>query len=141
MSVLRDPRAWSADRLHMTPKVTAGCPAGLQVMGVPVEEDWRGALAGLWTSPPHCGRGLAVRAAQDARWVRVYAPRGNAASAAAPRRDTAKRRSWATGGPQSPWTYKCLTTLSRCGHEVRVGPFRPARELYRKRVPDSSRGV
>ena len=42
MSVLRDPRTWSADRLHMTSEghrrvALRAC----EVVGVPVEEDWR----------------------------------------------------------------------------------------------------
>src|SRR5450759_2833692 len=42
MSVLHDPRAWSADRLHLAPEghrrvALRTC----EVMGVPVDEDWR----------------------------------------------------------------------------------------------------
>ena len=42
MAVLRDPRVWSADRLHLTPDghrrvALRACEA----LGVPVDEDWR----------------------------------------------------------------------------------------------------
>ena len=64
MSVLRDPRAWSADRLHMTSEghrrvALRAC----EVMGIPVAEDWLRALAAARPAPPLRGGGLAVRAA------------------------------------------------------------------------------
>ena len=64
MNVLRDPRAWSADRLHMTSEghrrvALRAC----EVMGVPVEEDWREPWPPLDRPAPLCGGGLAVRAA------------------------------------------------------------------------------
>jgi lysophospholipase L1-like esterase len=74
MNVLRDPRAWSADRLHMTPEghrrvALRAC----EVMGVPVEEDWREP----WPSLDRPSRSPAAdwvsARRMDARWARVHA--------------------------------------------------------------------
>ena len=74
MNVLRDPRAWSADRLHMTSEghrrvALRAC----EIMGVPVEEDWREP----WPPLDHPARPAAVDWVSarrlDARWLRVYA--------------------------------------------------------------------
>ncbi len=77
MAVLRDPRAWSADRLHLTP---AGhhrvALRTCEVLGVACEEDWRAP----WPEPDH-GTGLTAsgRAAwvaarrMDLRWAREHA--------------------------------------------------------------------
>jgi lysophospholipase L1-like esterase len=77
MSVLRDPRAWSADRLHLTP---AGhrrvALRTCEVLGVACEEDWRAP----WPEPD-CGTALTAsgRAAwvaarrMDLRWAREHA--------------------------------------------------------------------
>ena len=74
MNVLRDPRAWSADRLHMTSEghrrvALRAC----EVMGIPVEEDWRES----WPPLDQPSRSAAVdwlsARRMDARWVRVYA--------------------------------------------------------------------
>lgn len=74
MNVLRDPRAWSADRLHMTSEghrrvALRAC----EVMGIPVEEDWREP----WPPLDQPARSAAVdwlaARRMDARWVRVYA--------------------------------------------------------------------
>ena len=84
MRVLKDKRAWSPDRLHLT---TEGhrrvALRTCEVLGVPVAEDWRAALP-LEPLPPAvraCGPAnraqwraewLAARR-DDARWARVYA--------------------------------------------------------------------
>jgi lysophospholipase L1-like esterase len=74
MTALRDPRAWSADRLHMTSEghrrvALRAC----EVMGVPVEEDWREP----WPPLDQPSRAAAVdwvsARRMDARWLRVYA--------------------------------------------------------------------
>jgi lysophospholipase L1-like esterase len=73
MSVLRDPRAWSADRLHMSPDghrrvALRAC----EVVGVPVDEDWREP----WPAPVvTASRYVAWLAARrmDARWTRRHA--------------------------------------------------------------------
>jgi hypothetical protein len=74
MNVLRDPRAWSADRLHMTSEghrrvALRAC----EVMGVPVEEDWREPWPPL-DQPSHAAAvdWLSARR-MDAHWARVYA--------------------------------------------------------------------
>jgi len=74
MSVLRDPRAWSADRLHLTPDghrrvALRTC----EVLGVPVTADWREpwpAAEGAASSPTRAW--LAARRT-DVRWARVHA--------------------------------------------------------------------
>jgi lysophospholipase L1-like esterase len=91
MRFLRDPRAWSPDRLHLT---TAShqrvAVRACEVLGVPVSEDWRVALAlgladGIAAAAPAAAPVLAGpapaygRAAwlaarrQDIRWAREYA--------------------------------------------------------------------
>jgi hypothetical protein len=74
MNVLRDPRAWSADRLHMTSEghrrvALRAC----EVMGIPVGEDWREP----WPPLDQAVRSAAVdwlsARRLDARWLRVYA--------------------------------------------------------------------
>ena len=81
MRVLKDPRAWSPDRLHLT---TEGhrrvALRACEVLGVPVTEDWRVPLppAPLPAEPPPAwlpanrARWLAARR-EDARWAREYA--------------------------------------------------------------------
>ena len=90
MRVLRDPREWCPDRLHMGPDghrrvALRAC----EIMGVPASGDWREPLppeptAGPTTAGPtaagptaaalaaRAGRLLAARR-QDARWAREYA--------------------------------------------------------------------
>jgi lysophospholipase L1-like esterase len=68
MRVLRDPGAWSVDRLHLSAEghrrvALRTC----EVLGVPVTDDWR---------TPLSARAPAVRLSarrQDARWARQYA--------------------------------------------------------------------
>ncbi len=82
MRALKDPRAWSPDRLHLT---TEGhrqvALRTCEVLGVPVTEDWRAPLWSaplppepLWPawSPENRAQWLAARRA-DARWAREYA--------------------------------------------------------------------
>jgi lysophospholipase L1-like esterase len=75
MRALRDPRAWSPDRLHLTAEghrrvALRAC----EVLGVPVTEDGRMPLppAPRPAVPPSRSRWLAARR-QDARWAREYA--------------------------------------------------------------------
>jgi lysophospholipase L1-like esterase len=74
MDVLRDPRAWSADRLHLTPDAHRRVALrACEVTGVPVAEDWR--------EPWPAGEGLAASGARawlaarqmDLRWARRHA--------------------------------------------------------------------
>jgi lysophospholipase L1-like esterase len=80
MRALKDPRAWSPDRLHLT---TEGhrrvALRTCEVLGVPVAEDWRAALppeplppAVRASGPANRAQWLAARR-DDARWARVYA--------------------------------------------------------------------
>jgi lysophospholipase L1-like esterase len=84
MRVLKDTRAWSPDRLHLT---TEGhrrvALRACEVLGVPVTGDWRlpppgpgapgaGAPDPGAPSPSNRARWLAARR-QDARWAREYA--------------------------------------------------------------------
>jgi len=74
MGVLYDPRAWSADRLHLTPDghrrvALRAC----EVLDVPAAADWRApwpAAAGIASSPARAW--LAARRT-DLRWARVHA--------------------------------------------------------------------
>src|SRR6266516_2869247 len=74
MAVLADPRAWSADRLHLTPDghrrvALRAC----EVLGVPVDEDWREPLPTL-DSPSASGRAAWLAARQmDLLWARDHA--------------------------------------------------------------------
>ena len=74
MNTLRDPRAWGGDRLHLAPDghrrvALRAC----EVMGVPVEEDWREP----WPSVDRPSRSPAVdwlsARRMDAHWARVHA--------------------------------------------------------------------
>ncbi len=75
MRVLKDARAWSPDRLHLT---TEGhrrvALRACEVLGVPVTEDWRLPLppAQRTSGPASRAPWLAARR-QDARWAREYA--------------------------------------------------------------------
>ncbi|HWG02715.1 MAG TPA: SGNH/GDSL hydrolase family protein [Trebonia sp.] len=95
MRVLRDPRAWSADRLHLGPDAHRRIALrSCEVLGVPVAEDWRAPLDGPEAAAAAAGADLAVarpgksttgsaaknaaRAAwmaarrEDARWTRAH---------------------------------------------------------------------
>ncbi len=75
MRVLKDARAWSPDRLHLT---TEGhrrvALRTCEVLGVPATEDWRAPLtpARHASGPANRAQWLAARR-QDARWARQYA--------------------------------------------------------------------
>jgi len=74
MRVLHDPRAWSADRLHLTPDghrrvALRAC----EVLDVPTAADWREpwpTAAGIASSPARAW--LAARRT-DLRWARIHA--------------------------------------------------------------------
>jgi lysophospholipase L1-like esterase len=74
MNVLRDPRAWSADRLHLTPDAHRRVALrACEVLGVPVAQDWREpwpAAGGI--ASPSARNWLAARRV-DLRWARVHA--------------------------------------------------------------------
>jgi lysophospholipase L1-like esterase len=68
MNVLRDPRAWAADRLHLAPDghrrvALRAC----EVLGVPVDGDWREPWPALDPASWLSARRL------DARWARTHA--------------------------------------------------------------------
>ena len=74
MNVLRDPRAWSPDRLHLTADghrrvALRAC----EVMGVPADEDWREPWPPLDRVPRFAAAGWVSERRMDARWVRVHA--------------------------------------------------------------------
>jgi len=67
MSVLGDPRAWSADRLHLTPDAHRRVALRvLEALDVPVAEDWR---APFPTTEPMPWR---RRQQEDLRWLREW---------------------------------------------------------------------
>lgn len=67
MPGLRDRRAWSADRLHMTAEGHRLVAARvLETLGVPCDDDWRA----TWPPQPDAGRWLRRR--EDARWLREH---------------------------------------------------------------------
>jgi lysophospholipase L1-like esterase len=74
MNVLRDPRAWGADRLHLTSDghrrvALRAC----EVMGVPVEEDWREPWPPLDRAPRSPAAGWLSARRMDAHWARAHA--------------------------------------------------------------------
>jgi lysophospholipase L1-like esterase len=74
MHVLRDPRAWSADRLHLTADghrrvALRAC----EVLGVPVGEDWREPWPPLDQAAHSAAIGWLSARRMDARWARVHA--------------------------------------------------------------------
>jgi lysophospholipase L1-like esterase len=73
MRVLRDPRAWSPDRLHLSSEghrrvALRTC----EVLGIPAAEDWRAPLPRPPEAGGHGSGWLAARR-QDARWARQFA--------------------------------------------------------------------
>jgi lysophospholipase L1-like esterase len=75
MRVLRDRRAWSPDRLHLTAEGHRRVALRTrEVLGIPAAEDWRTPLPAPDTADGH-PRGAAwlVARRQDARWARQYA--------------------------------------------------------------------
>jgi lysophospholipase L1-like esterase len=76
MRVLADPREWSEDRLHLAPDgYRRVALRACEVIGVPVDEDWRDPLSG----DPESGLQVSGSAdwiaarRQDAHWARVHA--------------------------------------------------------------------
>lgn len=76
MPVLKDARAWSPDRLHLTAEghrrvALRTC----EVLGVPVTDDWRVPLpaAVAASGRPDVRRRWLAERRQDARWAREYA--------------------------------------------------------------------
>ena len=74
MHVLRDPRAWSADRLHLTADghrrvALRAC----EVLGVPVDEDWREPWPPLDQVRRSAAAGWLSARRMDARWARMHA--------------------------------------------------------------------
>jgi lysophospholipase L1-like esterase len=74
MQVLRDPRAWSADRLHLTSDghrrvALRAC----EVIGAPAPADWREPWPVTRPLPHHAGMGWVSERRLDAHWARVYA--------------------------------------------------------------------
>lgn len=74
MAVLADPRAWSADRLHLTPDAHRRVALRTcEVLGVDVTEDWREPWPTL-DSPSASGRAAWLAARRmDLRWARQHA--------------------------------------------------------------------
>ena len=74
MSVLRDPRAWSADRLHLTPDAHRRVALrACEVVGAEVTEDWRAPWPGAdGATTPGRAAWLAARR-MDVRWARQHA--------------------------------------------------------------------
>lgn len=69
MRVLRDPRAWSQDRLHLTTEGhTRVALRACEVLGVPVAADWRAPLAAGGMPS-----GWLAARSRDARWAKQYA--------------------------------------------------------------------
>jgi lysophospholipase L1-like esterase len=74
MGVLSDRRAWSADRLHLTPDAHQRVALrACEVLGVPVDEDWRAP----W--PPDSIPSSGTRAWLAARWMDLEWGRSHAA--------------------------------------------------------------
>jgi len=74
MTVLRDPRAWSADRLHLTSDghrrvALRAC----EVLGVPVDEDWREPWPALDQASRSAAASWLSARRLDARWARMHA--------------------------------------------------------------------
>jgi lysophospholipase L1-like esterase len=74
MHVLRDPRAWSADRLHLTADghrrvALRAC----EVLGVPADEDWREPWPPLDQARRSAAAGWLSARRMDARWARMHA--------------------------------------------------------------------
>jgi len=73
MRVLRDPRAWSPDRLHLTSEGHRKVALrAREVLGIPAAEDWRAPLPAAPGDGMNGNAWLAARR-QDARWARQYA--------------------------------------------------------------------
>lgn len=73
MDVLGDRRAWSADRLHLTPDAHRRVALrACEVVGVPVDEDWRAPWPPV-TVPSSGTRAWASARLMDLQWARAHA--------------------------------------------------------------------
>ncbi|MDR7301579.1 SGNH/GDSL hydrolase family protein [Haloactinomyces albus] len=67
MRVLQDPRAWSTDRLHLSPEGHRRVALrAAEALGIDVDDDWRRS----W--PPQSPRSWRVQRAEDLRWAREH---------------------------------------------------------------------
>jgi lysophospholipase L1-like esterase len=75
MSVLRDPRAWSADRLHLTPDAHRRVALrACEALGISVTEDWREPWPQEEEGVTASGRRAWLAARRmDAQWARQHA--------------------------------------------------------------------
>jgi lysophospholipase L1-like esterase len=74
MSVLRDPRAWSADRLHLTPDAHRRVALrACEVLGVGVDEDWREPWPDAESVTSSGRRAWLAARRMDVRWARIHA--------------------------------------------------------------------
>jgi lysophospholipase L1-like esterase len=74
MPVLRDPRAWSADRLHLTPDAHRRVALrACEVLGVSVEEDWRDPWPEAESVTASGRRAWLDARRMDLQWARVHA--------------------------------------------------------------------
>jgi lysophospholipase L1-like esterase len=74
MDVLRDPRAWSADRLHLTPDAHRRVALrACEVTGVPVTGDWREPWPATEGLTPAGTRAWLAARQMDLRWARKHA--------------------------------------------------------------------
>jgi lysophospholipase L1-like esterase len=74
MDVLRDPRAWSADRLHLTPEAHRRVALrACEVAGVPVTADWRQPWPATDRLAVSGIRAWAAARWMDLRWARHHA--------------------------------------------------------------------
>ena len=73
MNVLRDPRAWSADRLHLTPDAHRRVALrACEVMGVPVSENWRAPWPAAGITSSGTTAWLTARR-MDLHWAQAHA--------------------------------------------------------------------
>jgi lysophospholipase L1-like esterase len=74
MRVLRDPRAWSPDRLHLTPDAHRRVALRVcEVLGVPVTADWREPWPPADPIGSSQARAWLAARRTDLRWARVHA--------------------------------------------------------------------
>jgi lysophospholipase L1-like esterase len=74
MNVLADPRAWSADRLHLTPDAHRRVALrACEVLGVPVTADWREPWPAAEQAASSPTRAWLAARQTDLRWARVHA--------------------------------------------------------------------
>jgi len=71
---LRDPHAWSPDRIHLSAESHRRVALrAAEVLGIPVAEDWRVPQAGVQATVSEMSRAIWLAARrEDARWVKEY---------------------------------------------------------------------